>query len=377
MEVEGAASYVPNEPCTWEATDEDIALLKRSVNQLYENSEKEWRIEARRIGEDLYGDIVGTRPEIRDAFSLGLGQRPPQNMHIKFRVPREYLALPLELLHDGKDWLALKHPLAKFITGEQVRRSLLSEKLRQDHELRALLVAANVSGEISVNGKGYSLPTLRQLDNELDEILLILQQATRDMGVQFRPRILRGEEATYPEVRRELKTGGYDLLHYSGHASHDGAQPDSNALFLRESIDNGTPHALTAGELKSLLENSMLRFAYFSCCAGAIQADESDLSHHDFLGIVDAAVQAGLPSVLGMRWPVSDKSARLLARAFYASLLPSGELDSALLASAPGNRPRRYHLAFTSAGRAGMRPRVACLRNKRSWYVQAAEFREL
>jgi CHAT domain-containing protein len=34
-----------------------------------------------------------------------------------------------------------------------------------------------------------------------------------------------------------------------------------------------------------------------------------------------------------MRWPVSDRSARRLAHAFYAALLPSGEMDTALLAA--------------------------------------------
>ena len=333
VEVEGAVSYVPNEPSTWEVADEEINLLRQAVYQLYEKPKDEWRSEARRIGGKLYGDIIGTRPEIRDAFILGLGQRRPQDMHIRFRVPREYLGLPLELLHDGKDWLALKHPLTKFITGEQVRRPLLSGKFRRGAELRALLVASNVSGEVSVDGKRYSLDSLGEVDNELEEVYGILQRAAGNMGMQFRPRVLRGEEATYQEVCRELKMGDYDLFHYSGHASHDGAQPDGSALFLRESAGSGSPMALTAGELKSLLENSALLFAYFSCCAGATQVSESDLSHNDFLGIVDAAVQAGVPAVLGMRWPVSDRGARSLARAFYTALLPSGELDSALLAA--------------------------------------------
>lgn len=333
VEVEGAASYVPDEPSVWEASDEEIALLTQAANQLYNTPKEEWRIQARRIGEKLYGDIVGARPEIRDAFSLGLGQRRPQDMHIRFRVPRDYLALPLEMLHDGKDWLALKHPVSKFITGEQVRRRLLSEKLRRGEELRALLIAANVSGNVVVNGTCYSLDVLGEVDNEIEEVLAILQRATADLGVQLRPRVLRGEEAAYQELRRELKIGGYDLFHYSGHASHDGEQPDGSALFLREAIDSATPTAMRAGELKSLLENSMLHFAYFSCCAGATQPSAGDLRQHDFLGIVDAAVQAGLPAVLGMRWPVSDHSARRLARAFYAALLPSGELDTALLAA--------------------------------------------
>lgn len=332
VEVEGAASYVPNEPCAWNIIDAEITLLIQAASQLYQTP-GEWRVEARRIGEKLYSEIVGTKPEIRDAFALGLGQRRPQDMHLRFRVPRDYLPLPLEFLHDGKDWLALKHPLTRFITGEHVRRPLLSSKLRQGEELRVLLVGANVSGEVLIDGKRYLLGSLPEVDYELEEVHAILQRAAARIGIRLQPRVLRGDEASHEEVRRELRAGGYDLFHYSGHASHDSGEPDHSALFFRHSADSALAKPMMAGELKSLLENSSLRFAYFSCCMGATQADEGESAQSDFLGIVDAAVQAGLPAVLGMRWPVKDKSARALARAFYEALFPSGEADSALLAA--------------------------------------------
>lgn len=63
---------------------------------------------------------------------------------------------------------------------------------------------------------------------------------------------------------------------------------------------------MTTGELLSLLENSMLRLAYFSWRAKATKASKSDPLYHGSLGIVAAAVQTGLLAVLGMHWPVSD-----------------------------------------------------------------------
>jgi CHAT domain-containing protein len=50
----------------------------------------------------------------------------------------------------------------------------------------------------------------------------------------------------------------------------------------------------------------------------------------DFLGIADAVVQAGVPSTLGFRWPVSDVGAPKLAKAFYGSLLRQGSPEIAL-----------------------------------------------
>lgn len=61
------------------------------------------------------------------------------------------------------------------------------------------------------------------------------------------------------------------------------------------------------------------------------QVGVAGLLDNDFLGIADASVEAGLPAVLGMRWPVNDGSARVLARAFYDALFREGALDTALL----------------------------------------------
>ncbi len=55
------------------------------------------------------------------------------------------------------------------------------------------------------------------------------------------------------------------------------------------------------------------------------------LVRHDFLGLADAIVQAGVPAVLGFRWPVSDHAALEMCQAFYRSLAQHGEPDVALL----------------------------------------------
>jgi CHAT domain-containing protein len=88
--------------------------------------------------------------------------------------------------------------------------------------------------------------------------------------------------------------------------------------------------AMSAGELKRLLQDSEVRFAYLSCCYGAATGAQTALLDDDFLGIVDAVIQAGVPSALGYRWPVSDAGAPRLTRAFYESLLKQGSPEIAL-----------------------------------------------
>ena len=48
-------------------------------------------------------------------------------------------------------------------------------------------------------------------------------------------------------------------------------------------------------------------------------------------GLMDAVVAAGIPSVLGYRWPVSSSGALILAQTFYDKLHQHESLETALL----------------------------------------------
>jgi len=87
---------------------------------------------------------------------------------------------------------------------------------------------------------------------------------------------------------------------------------------------------MTAAELKMLLGQSEVRLVYLSCCYGTATGASQTSLDDDFLGLADAVAQAGVPSVLGFRWPVSDDGARRLALAFYKSLLEQGSPEIAL-----------------------------------------------
>jgi CHAT domain-containing protein len=80
-----------------------------------------------------------------------------------------------------------------------------------------------------------------------------------------------------------------------------------------------------------LLRDSNVRFVYLSCCRGTTTSAAANLVDNDFLGIADGIIHAGVPAVLGFRWPVSDSGAKTLALEFYTSLAKQGQLDTALL----------------------------------------------
>ena len=70
---------------------------------------------------------------------------------------------------------------------------------------------------------------------------------------------------------------------------------------------------------------------YLSCCQGATSDAGAALVEDDFLGLADAIIHAGVPSVLGYRWPLSDVSAPKFTTAFYTALAEREELDTAVL----------------------------------------------
>ncbi len=90
---------------------------------------------------------------------------------------------------------------------------------------------------------------------------------------------------------------------------------------------------LKASELKLLLQASEVGLLHLTCCEGTREGEAAHLLDDDFLGITDAAIQAGVPSVLGFRWPVSVDGARKLSIEFYRSLLKQGSPELALLES--------------------------------------------
>jgi hypothetical protein len=56
---------------------------------------------------------------------------------------------------------------------------------------------------------------------------------------------------------------------------------------------------------RSLLRRPLMRNS-LSCCVGASQSGLEKLQDYDFLGITDGLLQAGVPSILGYRWPIVD-----------------------------------------------------------------------
>lgn len=312
-------------PMAW-INDEQLAInnQEETTNSLWatQDIQGQRRQHAKTCGKELYEKIF-TGNVMKSFIEAGAAVLQSHDLKLTFVGPRDFLRLPLEFLNDGYDYLVLRHPMKRFVNGISSRKSInlpeFCERLWEKRErLRILLVAANTP------------PLIDAVDEEVQGLYDMLSQLpTHQYSIDFIPT----EEASYDEVLRHLSGCHYHLLHYAGHGSHNTAYPGRSSLYLwAEKGNHRTIREVPIDTLKNMLraKGHDLQFVYLSCCSGMETGDKKRLVDDDFLGIADGLILAGVPSVLGYRWPVSDNAAKRMAMAFYGSLFEQGNLSSAL-----------------------------------------------
>lgn len=287
--------------------------------ELARKDNKNLRFLIKDMGQNLWKDVFVDYPEIEKAFIEAYAKSSV--LSLQFESSVEFLRLPLEFIYrdNPSDYLILKHPISRFICDIMPKREPLSpQKLALTKKLRVLLIASNTK------------PPINCVDSEAQKLYDYLRNQQKFMPVDVKH--IPTEQATYDHVRNELKKSDYDIIHYAGHGHYEPYSPEESSLFFwSDENKQGKVVPMKARELKMLLENSNARLVYLSCCNGTTTGVSSDLLDDDFLGLADAVVNAGIPTVLGFRWPVSDTGAVQLARDFYGSLLKQGSPGIALL----------------------------------------------
>jgi len=275
------------------------------------------RFEVKEIGRSLWREIFVEHPEAERAYIEARAKS--QSLSLLFETPREFLSLPLEFMRSDvpQEYLVLQHPLARFVCDAIPKREVFSPQvLALKEELRVLIIASNTQ------------PPINGVDAEAQELCKYLK---RQNFIPVSITLIPTERATYEHVREELRKHNYDIVHYAGHGSYKAASPEESSLYFwaKENKQGGVVPMQTT-ELEILLRQSEVRLVYLSSCYGMAAGGKAALLDDDFLGLADAVAQAGVPSVLGFRWPVSDDGARQLALAFYQSLLEQGSPEVAL-----------------------------------------------
>jgi CHAT domain/AAA domain len=319
----GAATLVTE--CD-EPLDRDIRMFSFRGREAARSAE--WKTSVKSVGSDLFKELFGRHPLMAEAYRVGRTVAGDSRLTLHFMGPRDFIGLPFELLYDQDRYLALDHPICRLVTGRICTKAPIDENFFNrmpdaDTPRSALVISANVSGEIVLKGRRFGLPPIPGADTEGLKVKSILEER----GWQVT--LMSGQELTLEAADSALDGAKYDLIHFSGHGIYAQLDPDSSGLVLRN--QEGDIMVLDASMLRQRLKESRTRFVFLSCCEAAASATDSQELDSDYLGVMDAVVAAGVPSVLGYRWPVSSSGALILAQTFYDKLHQHESLETALL----------------------------------------------
>lgn len=200
--------------------------------------------------------------------------------------------IPWELLHDGDDYLCMKTNMVRVAT---TIPEVSPYKARIDNIL--------VVGSYPDDSSKYE-----QLPEVENEVKAIEESLSHIIGVK----LLCGEDATKEKVLKEIRSGKYQALHFSGHSFIDKDVPFLSYLVLRGDAE------LSVEELKTLATETDLQLVFLnSCYSGANEF----IGTKELMGFADALLKSHIPYVVGMQWSVTDQGASNFAKEFYDQIL--------------------------------------------------------
>jgi CHAT domain-containing protein len=137
--------------------------------------------------------------------------------------------------------------------------------------------------------------------------------------------VLKGSQATSTSVLSALRSGKYDIIHYSGHAEFNMEHPDESALIC------ANKRKIYAQEIKRIIGGKP--FVFLNACGSGrekICEEGENYSGSDTEGLASSFILGGSLSVIGSSWPLPDISAGILASEFYKLVLSGDSVGSAL-----------------------------------------------
>jgi len=270
------------------------------------------------LGEQLFRALFGD--EIRGLYDRCvdlLDQEAEAGLRIelafdpKDRACGPLQALPWELLRrpGTPEFLALtrRQPVVRYLMMARPVRAALHPGL-----LRIVAVAASPR----------SLPHL-DLAREL---------ANLNQAVAATPNvvIVTPAAATLSALRETLRHQRCHVLHFMGHGG-EAVRGAGNVVFLEDG--NGGAEPVRGTDLANKLADfPSLRLVVLNACeSAAMPAGESGDSEGDvFASVANSLVLGGMPAVVAMQFPISDRAAIAFSSAFYQRLAGGEPIDTAV-----------------------------------------------
>ena len=233
----------------------------------------------------------------------------------------ELLALPWELLHDGRSWLFQgRHAV-------RVRRRLPNRQAQPAKPtvlpIRILLVSPRPEKDAKGNRISY-------IDHRVSA--RPLTEAVENLGALARLTVL--QPPTYAALEKALQGGDggqpFDVVHFDGHGVYDRRlglgglcfeDPNDEKKLEERSLD-----LVYADRLAGLVRQHRIPLVFLEACQTAMAQVDPTAS------VAGRLLEEGVTSVVAMSHSVLVETARLFVQAFYAELAGGARVGRAMLA---------------------------------------------
>ncbi len=231
-------------------------------------------------------------------------------LFLEIGMDESLLGYPWELMHDGDDFLCLKHKIGRFVNAsgalEQGNRQARWEELEKE-EFSVLVIA--VPKPLPRKEPKVEYDELTSAEAEADGIVSALA------AIGVKTELLKGEKANYLGVHTAIRSGNHHIVHFCGHAQANEKSPSRSTLVLHDKD-------MATGGITAYVSKAQPIFCFINACeSGKMAAARGRMNVY---GLARAFLETG-SYLLGSRWKVSDKAASGFAAAFYTALLKEGK----------------------------------------------------
>ena len=234
-------------------------------------------------------------------------------LFLEIGMDKDLLSYPWELMHNGDDFLCLKHAVGRFVNGAPLTtpmRDRPAARLGSPLDMLKILIISVPKPQDRPNLKYERLP---QAEKETRAICDILSGID---GVNIETLI--GRNATYSKVYNALTQHESLIVHFNGHAYFDDEHPYNSALVLFD-------RDITTGAIASFFSKKPPILCFVNACDTAKEAKSHVWKNrYDIFGLAKAFLSTDA-YLLGSRWKINDKAAAGFAKQFYLSLIKEGK----------------------------------------------------
>jgi hypothetical protein len=252
----------------------------------------------------------------------------------------ELLALPWELLHDGKNWLFQgKRPVC-------VRRRLPNRQSQPARPTALPIRILLVSPQPEHDGQGHDVG---YIDHRISARPLV--EAVEQLGELVKLTLLA--PPTYAALNQALQQAAdrnesFDVVHFDGHGVYDRRLGLGGLCFEdardADKLERRTTEFIDAAKLAGLFRQHRIPLVFLEACQTAVSELDPTAS------VAARLLEEGVTSVVAMSHSVLVETARRFVQAFYGELAHGARVGRAMLAGQRALHDDTYRGKIMGAG---------------------------